>query len=156
MTRRRTGVKPLPEPTRTTRTPAFWRYPRRLNDYPHYWVMLDPPSQNKVEWPWRYRSRSKVMICNRPPHASDHLYQIWKESCRAVDATEQTRFLRSRPNDLDNIGQGHRSLHATHALMLMMICAKYGKNPSRTVDFFQGQGRKILKICQKFKLSDSE
>ena len=29
------------------------------------------PSQNKVEWPWRYRSRSK-----------DHLYQIWKESIR--------------------------------------------------------------------------
>ena len=39
-----------------------------------------PPSQNKVEWPWRYRSRSKVMTCNTPPHASDHLYQIWKES----------------------------------------------------------------------------
>ena len=54
--------------------------PRRLNDYPHCWVMLDPPSQNKVEWPWRYRSRSKVMTCNKPPQASDHLYQIWKES----------------------------------------------------------------------------
>ena len=26
------------------------------------------------------RSRSKVMTCNTPPHASDHLYQIWKES----------------------------------------------------------------------------
>ena len=63
--------------------------PRRLNDYPHYWVMLDPPSQNKVEWPWRYRSRSKVMTCNTPPHASDHLYQIWKESmqnCRRYRA----------------------------------------------------------------------
>ena len=75
--------------TRTTRTLAFWGYPRRLNDYPHYWVMLDPPSQNKVEWPWRYRSRSKVMTCNTPPHASDHLYQIWKEStqnCRRYRA----------------------------------------------------------------------
>ena len=37
------------------------------------------PSQNKVEWPWRYRSRSKV-TCDTFSHASDHLYQIWKES----------------------------------------------------------------------------
>ena len=34
----------------------------------------------KVEWPWRYRSRSKVIICDTPSHASAHLYQIWKES----------------------------------------------------------------------------
>ena len=39
-------------------------------------------------------------------------------------------------NDLENIGQGQRSLHATHPLMVMMICAKYGKNASRIVDFF--------------------
>ena len=31
-------------------------------------------------------------------------------------------------------GQGQRSLHATHLLMLVIICTKYGKNPSRTVD----------------------
>ena len=80
-----------------------------------------------------------------------------KNPSRTVDATERTRFSRSRPNDLENIGQGQRSLHATHPLMLVIICAKYGKNPSRTVDFFfQGQGRKISKICQKFKISDSE
>ena len=30
--------------------------------------------------------------------------------------------------------QGQRSSHATHLLMLVIICAKYGKNPSRTVD----------------------
>ena len=34
------------------------------------------PSQNKVEWPWRYRSMSKVITCNTPSHASNHLYQI--------------------------------------------------------------------------------
>ena len=28
----------------------------------------------------RYRSRSKIITCNTPSHASDHLYQIWKES----------------------------------------------------------------------------
>ena len=38
------------------------------------------PSQNKVEWPWRYRSRSKVITCDTPSHASNHLYQIGKES----------------------------------------------------------------------------
>ena len=40
------------------------------------------------------------------------------------------------PSQNENIGQGQRSLHATHPLMLMMICAKYGKNASRIVDFF--------------------
>ena len=41
------------------------------------------------KWPWRYRSRSKVITCDTPSHASDHLYQIWKESiqnCRRYRA----------------------------------------------------------------------
>ena len=29
--------KPLSEPTRTTRTPAFWGYPPPPHDYPYYW-----------------------------------------------------------------------------------------------------------------------
>ena len=33
-----------------------------------------------------------------------------------------------------DIGQGQRSSHGTHLLMLVIICTKYGKNPSRTVD----------------------
>ena len=74
-----------------------------------------------------------------------------------VDATKRTRFSRPRPNDLEDIGQSQRSLYATHPLILVIICAKYGKNPLRTVDFFfQGQGRKNFKICQKFKFPDSE
>ena len=80
-----------------------------------------------------------------------------KNPSRTVHATEPTRFSRSRPNDLEDIGQGQRSLYATHPLILVIICVTYGKNPSRTIDFFsQGQGPKILKICQKFKFSDSE
>ena len=55
---------------------------------------------------------------------------------RTENITERTQFSRSRPNDLENIGQGQRSLHAMHPLMLMMICAKYWKNASRIVDFF--------------------
>ena len=37
--------KSLPEPTRTTRTPAFWGYPPPPHDYPHYWIMLGPKSK---------------------------------------------------------------------------------------------------------------
>ena len=48
--------------------------------------------------------------------------------------TEQTRFSKSRSNDLEDIGKSQRSSHATHLLMLVIICTKYGKNPSRTVD----------------------
>ena len=51
-----------------------------------------------------------------------------------VEATKRTRFSKSRPNDLEDIGQGQRSSHATHPLMLLIICTKYGKNPSWTVD----------------------
>ena len=47
--------------------------------------------------------------------------------------TERTQFLKSRSNGLEDIGQGQRSSHTTH-LMLVIICTKYGKNPSRTVD----------------------
>ena len=42
--------------------------------------------------------------------------------------------VKTRSNDLEDIGQGQRSSHATHILMLVIICTKYGKNPSRTVD----------------------
>ena len=94
------------------------------------------PSQNKVKWPWRYRSGQ------RSSHATHLLMLViicikyGKNPSRTIDATERTWFSRWRPNDLENIGQGQRSLHATHPLMLMMICAKYGKNTSRIVDLF--------------------
>ena len=67
-----------------------------------------------------------------------------KNPSRTVDAIEWTRSSRSRPNDLENIGQGQRSLYATHPLILVIIYVIYGKSPSRTVDFFfQGQGEKF-------------
>ena len=61
---------------------------------------------------------------------------------RTVDATERTRFSKSRSNDLEDIGQGQRSSHATHLLMLVIIYTKYGKNPSGTVDA-TGRTRKV-------------
>ena len=39
----------------------------------------------KAEWPWKYRSRSKVIACDTPSDANDDLCQIWKEckqNCR--------------------------------------------------------------------------
>ena len=65
-----------------------------------------------------------------------------KNPSRTVDATERTPFSKSRPNDLEDIGQGQRSSHATHPLMLLIICTKYGKNPSWTVDA-TGRTRKV-------------
>ena len=65
-----------------------------------------------------------------------------KNPSRTVDATERTRFSKSRPNDLEDIGQGQGSSHATHPLMLLIICTKYGKNPPWTVDA-TGRTRKV-------------
>ena len=256
-------------PTRTTRTPAFWGYPPPPHDYPHYWIPSQKNNRSRTEnvtEQTRFsKSRSNdledigqgqrsshathllmlVIICTkygknpsrtvdatertrfsrstpndledigqgqRSSHAThllmlviictkygknpsrtvdatertrfsrsrpndlEDIGQGQRSSCathllmlviictiygknpsRTVDATERTQFSRSRPNDLEDIGQGQRSLYATHPLMLVIICAKYGKNPSRIVDFFfQGQGQKVLKICQNFKFPDSE
>ena len=57
-----------------------------------------------------------------------------KNPSRTADATERTRFSKSRSNDLEEIGQGQRSSHVTHFLMLVIICTKYGNTPSGTVD----------------------
>ena len=90
-----------------------------------------------------------------------------KNPSRTVDATERTRFSKSRPNDLEDIGQGQWSSHATHPLMLLIICSKYGKNPSRTGDATErtrfsrprpnhlediGQGQRSLYVTQPLML----
>ena len=72
----------------------FRGYPPPPHDCPYYWVILDPKwnqfyCEVMAKWPWRYRSRSKVITCHTSPHASDHSYQIWKESiqnCRRYRA----------------------------------------------------------------------
>ena len=61
---------------------------------------------------------------------------------KTENVTERTRFSKSRSNDLEDTGQGQRSSHATHLLMPLIICTKYGKNPSRTVDA-TGRTRKV-------------
>ena len=62
--------------------------------------------------------------------------QYGNNRSRTENVTEQTRFSKSKSNDREDIDQGQRSLYATHPLILVIMCAKHGKNPSRTVDFF--------------------
>ena len=77
-----------------------------------------------------------------------------KNPSRTVDATERTRFSKSRPNDLEDIGQGQRSSPATNLFMLVIICTKYGKNLSTTVDatertrFSRSRPNDLENICQ--------
>ena len=124
-------------------------------------------TENVTEWTRFSKSRSNdlkdISQSQRSSNATHLLMLViictkyGRNPSRTVDAAERTRFSRSRPNDLEDIGQGQRSLYATHPIILVIICAKYGKNPWRTVDFFvPGQGRKISKICQKFKFADAE
>ena len=70
------------------------------------------------------------------PTVLSHIGSQVKKNNRSgtENVTEWTRFSKLRSNDLEDIGQGQRSSHATDLLMLVIICTKYGKNPSRTVD----------------------
>ena len=94
----------------------------------------------KAEISLKIAKYSNFRILNKPWHATHTLRIVivcakYKNNpSRTVDATERTRFSKSRLNDLEDVGQGQRSSHATHLLMLVIICTKYGKNPSRTVD----------------------
>ena len=96
----------------------------------------DFQGQGQMTFTWRYRSKSKVIICNTPSHNSDHFCKIWKasiENCRFF-------FSRSRPKNFKNLPKipivrfKKKTYHNTHALIIVIVCAKYKKNPSRTVD----------------------
>ena len=50
---------------------------------------------------------------------------------RTENVTERRRFSKSRSNDLEGIGQGQRSSHATHLLMLVIICTKIWKESTQ-------------------------
>ena len=62
-------------------------------------------------------------------------------------------------NDLEDIGLVQMSLCMTHLLMLVIICAKYGKNPPRTVDFVEWTWKDVLyfiSFITKSRLNDLE
>ena len=84
------------------------------------------PRQNKVEWPWRYRSRSKVITCNTPSHASYHLYQIWKESIQNYRRYRADTNFKVKAEWPWKYRSKSNVITCDTPLMLMMICAKYG------------------------------
>ena len=84
--------------------------------------------------PKNFKNLPKIQISRFWKKCNTRHAKYKKNWSRTVEATKRTRFSKSRPNDLEDIGQGQRSSHATHPLMLLIICTKYGKNPSWTVD----------------------
>ena len=85
---------------------------------------------------------SKIIACDTRSHENDNLCQIGNPS-RTIHAVEliwqdmpyfSSFTAKWWPNDPEDIAQGQRSLFVTHPLMVVINCAKYGKNPSRTVD----------------------
>ena len=85
------------------------------------------PSENKVEWPGRYRSGSKVITCDTPSHASDHLYQIWKESIQNCRRCRADTIFKVKAKWPWKYRSRSKVITCSAPLMLMMICAKYGK-----------------------------
>ena len=60
------GTEPDPEPTRITRTPAFWGYPPPPHDYPYHWVILDPKSKD-----------DKVKVTNFKNSPKFQIFEFW-------------------------------------------------------------------------------
>ena len=56
----------LTSKTRTTRTPAFWGYPPLPHDYPYYWVILDPKSND-----------DKVKVTNFKNLPKFQIFEFW-------------------------------------------------------------------------------
>ena len=108
------------------------------------------PSQNKVEWPWRYRSRSKVITCDTPSHASNHLYQIWKESIQ--------NYRRYRAYKIFKVKAEWPWKYRSRSKVITCdtpsdddLCQIWKECKQNCRFFFQGESRKIRKICEKLK-----
>ena len=110
-----------------------------LQDVPYFGSFIANPWLNDLE---DIGQDHEVIVQDTPSYASDHLVQILKNPSRAVHAVELTRqdvtyfsssIAKSWLNDLEHICQGQGSLYTTHDSMIVIICAKYRKNPSRTV-----------------------
>ena len=54
--------------TRTTRTPALWWYPLPPHDYPYYWVILDPKSEE-----------DKVKVTNLRNSPKFQFFKFWNK-----------------------------------------------------------------------------
>ena len=99
----------------STRIPTPWPKIQTIHWFPHRkWLYKPSPTSIHKKDP------SRIIVCA--------LERTWE------DVSYFSSFIaKSSLNDLEDIGQGQRSLHLTHLLMLVIICAKYGKNPSGTL-----------------------
>ena len=115
--------KPLSEPTRTTRMPAFWGYPPPPHDYPYHWVILDPKSKEDKVKVTNLKNLPKFQIfwiLKRTLH-STHLLKLLDNMCKyemdpmsIVEDTEQTRFCPQTDRRTD--GQGDTSIPLSTSL----------------------------------------
>ena len=89
--------------TRTTRTPAFWGYPPPPHDYPYYNQFILNPKSILLTSSYRIPSQNKVKA------------EKFEKLAKTLD-----------------FGILLQTQHATHPLMVVIICGKYGNNRSRT------------------------
>ena len=125
------------------RTSAFWEYTMFIHGIFSYIGALS--FQVKRSW----LNDLEGIGQGQRPRSATHSFILMiicakyeQNPSRIVCAAERTRqevlrfgnfIAKSWPNDLEYIWQDQRSLRATHPLILVIICVKYGKNPSRTV-----------------------
>ena len=113
------------------------------------------PSQNKVEWPWRYRSRSKVITCNTPSHASYDLHQIWKDSIQ--------NYRRYRADMIFKVKAEWPWKYRSRSKVITCdtpfdanddLCQIWKEYKQNCRFFFQGESRKMRKICERLKFKN--
>ena len=87
--------------TRTTRTPVFWVYSPPPHDYPNYWVILDPKSnEKKVKVTnWKNLTKLHIFLILKQTLYVAHCLQLLDKMCKfemilmsIVEDTGQTRF----------------------------------------------------------------
>ena len=89
------------------------------------WCLMAPGHYLNQCWTSQTRTTRTPAFWEYPPPPHDYPHRI--ESCWIPQ-------VKTRSNDLEDIGWGQRSSHATQLLMLVIICTKYGKTPSGNVD----------------------
>ena len=94
-------------PTRTTRMPEFWGYPPPPHDYPYYWVILDPMSNEGKVKLTNLKNLPKFQLF----HAT-HLLKLLDKICKykmdpmsIVEDTERTRFCPQTDGRTDRQGE---------------------------------------------------
>ena len=91
------------------------------------WPTRIPPPRLQKCW----RPVQPRPLTYLPENGMWHIVPSWAVFVPHVNNIHKKAM--SQLNHLEDIGQGQRSLCAPHQLMLVMICAKYGNNPARSV-----------------------